>query len=292
MNNLKVLENELKNNFDIDDYTLLKVIKWYENAIYYLLKWNKNFYLKQMWNSLSYETETKVLKNLNQWNYLLPHVVEEFDDKQAHIITEVKGNVSRNLTSSQANRLWSSLRSLHLESSKLSNFEWNSSFMELYDMFKSNILTEELERRFFTNHQISICLKTIDILDRFIDRDYESSEKTVLHWDLNSWNLLFWEYVWFLDFEKARVWNILEDISRLYSRTLNNHDELLDEFLNGYIQSWSNKKHFLLQLHYFELFNCLWDISYFLYKGHSNWYKFHEKALVNIDRILQTTKLW
>jgi hypothetical protein len=53
--------------------------------------------------------------------------------------------------------------------------------MELYDMFKSNILTEELERRFFTNHQISICLKTIDILDRFIDRDYESSEKTVLH---------------------------------------------------------------------------------------------------------------
>lgn len=58
MNQLKDLGEELKNTFDLEGYTLLEVIKWYENIIYCLLKWNKRFYLKQMWNSVSYETET------------------------------------------------------------------------------------------------------------------------------------------------------------------------------------------------------------------------------------------
>lgn len=245
-----------------------------------------------MWNPNSYRTETSVLKEIGPWNYHVPQVVEEFEELTGYIMTEVKWDIHRALNPSQANRLWNSLRSLHMEGSNVRNFEWKSSLPELYEIFKRNILTEAVEKRFLSDLQISICLKAIDIFDQFIDRYYDGLEKVFLHWDLNDGNILYWEEVWFLDFEKARLWSVMEDIARLYSRVLNNNNELLELFLKAYFQWTDDIRDYLFQVKNFELFHCLWDISYFLYRWHSNGYKFHIKALNDLERILQTLKLW
>ncbi len=294
MNGINSLNTELKNKFNIlNDYKLLKVIKWFENTIYCLLKWDKIFYLKEILNKNCFTTENYVLSNLNEWNYLIPKIEESFTSKQANIITEVKWNVLENITTKDAQKLWISLKNLHVECWKFQNFPnlEDNNFLILYKLFKNNILNEINSRIFFNDEQISILLKALELLEKFIVNYYNYLDKIVIHWDLNSWNILFSDEIWFLDFEKSRFWHILEDLVRLNSRVFKNNPILLKSFFQWYWIDKNEKNDFINLMNYFELFDSIADISYFLYKWYSNWYCFHIDAFQRINKILQTQKL-
>ncbi len=294
MDDINTLNTELKSKFNtINDYKLLKIIRWYENTIYCLLKWDRIFYLKEILNPNCFARETYVLSNLNEWDYLIPKIEEFLTSKQANIITEVRWNVLEIITTKDAQKLWISLKSLHTECWKFKNFPnfQDNNFLVLYQLFKNNILHEINSRKFFNDEQISILLKALKILEKFIVNYYDSLDKIVIHWDLNSWNILFSDEIWFIDFEKSRFWHILEDLVRLNSRIFKNNPILLDSFFQWYWIYKDEKNDLINLMNYFELFNGIGDISYFLYKWHDNWYCFHINAFQRINKILQTQKL-
>lgn len=294
MNHLHNLEIELKNRFKvINDYKLLKVIQWYENTIYCLLKWGRIFYLKEIKSLSCFTIETYVLSNLNEWDYLIPKIEESFISKQANIITEVRWKILEVITHQDAQNLWMSLKNLHTECKKIKNFPdiQDNNFLVLYNLFRNNILNEINSRKFFNEEQISILLKTLEILEKFIAKYYDSLDKIIIHWDLNSWNILFWNKVWFIDFEKSRFWHVWEDLVRLNSRVFKSNPILLKSFFQWYWIDKDEKNDLINFMNYFELFDSIADISYFLYKWYNNWYYFHINAFQRISKILQTQKL-
>lgn len=256
---------------NINNFNIIKTIPSFDNKIYVVQKNTSQYIFKIITSDIAFRNELYTLKFL-QWNNISPSIIDYDIENNSLLIELLQWEHYSCNSKSDIIALWSLLKKLHELLRNYSEDTCNELF-SINDCIK-NIEQELYSWVILSKMEKDLLMKTLKYIEKV---NFENWEKQIIHNDIKAENIISNK---FIDFEKTWEDYVLKDIARAVVRIWK-WDKNFEEIL---LKSYWTKKNNNLEL--FKIYDCLFSISYYIYKWYRNNYPYKNISFKILNNII------